>query len=122
MAAITWTMVEAFAAELSTVPASAQTDILDYVNETLAVDHFGGEDSINTKLARIYLAAHHGTITKNGSNGPAGPLLSQSTADLSRTYAAFSPAGSDALLDTTPYGKAFRSMVRRSTARCPVVL
>ena len=121
MAAITWAHVTAFAAELSTVPTAAQTDILAYVNETLAVDHLGGEDSISAKLARIYLAAHHGTVTNNGSNGPAGPLLSQSTADLSRTYAAFSPAGSDPLLDTTPYGKMFRSMVRRSTARLPLV-
>ena len=122
MADITWPMVEAFAAELSVVPVLAQTDILDYVNTVLTVSEFGGEDAIKTKMARIYLAAHYGTITKNGANGPAGAVVAESAGDLSRTYATLSGyATTDPLYDTTPYGKQFRALCRSSRAICPLV-
>ncbi len=122
MAAITWSDVLAFAPELSGVVSGAQDDIIDYVEDAIVSGEFGGESSPTYRLARIYLAAHYGTVTVNGSNGAAGPVIGESAGGLSRQYAAFSPTGSDALLDVTPYGKAFRSLLRRSPARAPFLI
>lgn len=118
--AIDWADVEGIAPELSDIPWSGRRCILAYVNNALDEDAWGGEESV--RLARIYLAAHYGTITRQGGNGPSGPVVSESVGDLSRQYAAASPMGTDPLMDTTPYGKSFRGLLRRSLARLPIVL
>lgn len=119
--AITWDQVEALDSNLSGVSVEAQDSILAYVNSILDVDVFDGASGPMTTLAEIYLAAHHGTIVVRGDER-AGPVVSESVGGLSRTYAVFSPAGSDPLLDTTPWGKAFRALVRQSAARGGMVL
>jgi hypothetical protein len=122
MASIAWTDVVDHAPELSTVDTDAQTNILAYVNTAMTVDEWGGESSPKLKLARIYLAAHYGTVTSQGGAGAAGPVTSETAGSLSREYASYSPAGSDPLLDTTPYGKAWRSLARTTKARAPQVI
>lgn len=115
MAAITWADVTAHAPELVTATGpstGAQTDILAVANDVLDVSQFGGESAAKTKLARIYYAAHFGTIDAQGSSGATGAVISESVGGLARAYAAFSPMGSDPLWDATPYGKAFRALVR----------
>ncbi len=122
MAAIIWTDVTALAPELTSVSSGAQTDLLAYVNTALKVSVFDDETGPMTRLARIYLAAHYATISQQGGAGAAGPVTGESAGGLSRQYASFSPMGSDPLFDVTPYGKAFRGLCRRSSARSPVVL
>ncbi len=122
MADITWAMVTAFAAELTVVPESAQDDILAYVNTALKVELFGGEDAPKTKLARIYMAAHYGQLTKDGAHGPAGEITGKALGPMSTSYASSSPMGTDPLWDKTTWGKQFRSMLRSSAARVPIVI
>ena len=118
MAAITWAQVVAFAAELSPVDVIAQDLILAFVNTELAPDYFGGEESSKLTLARIYYAAHLGTITKRGDSA-AGPVTGESEGGVSVQYASFSPAGSDPLMGTTSYGKQYMQLVRSSPGRLP---
>ena len=122
MADIAWSDVESFAADLSAVDADAQTDILAWVNDALVVADFGGETGPKLRLARIYLAAHSGTIVLRGGSGAAGPVVSESAGPLSRTYAAGVVSASDSLLDTTSWGKMFSLLVRTSPARAPIVI
>lgn len=122
MAAITWAAVEDLAPELSTVNADAQTEILNFVNDAFDPAALGGEASYRLRMARIYYAAHFGTVTAQGSSGAAGPVIGESAGGLSRQYASFSPAGSDPLLDSTPYGKQLRLIIRNSPARGPLVI
>lgn len=122
MADITWAMVTAFAAELTVVPDSAQTDILAHVNTALKVDLFGGEDAPKTKLARIFLAAHYGQLSLDGAHGASGEIVGKSLGPMSVSYASSSPMGTDPLWDKTTWGKQFRSLLRSSAARVPIVI
>jgi hypothetical protein len=123
MAAITWSDVVNHAAELASVDAEAQTDILSHVNTALSVSAFEGEDAPKLKLARIYLAAHFAAPTLNGVSapGPAGPLTSETLDNVSRSYAAPSFSMSSSDLSTTSHGRAYLQLVRNSLARIPRV-
>lgn len=114
MASIDWTDVTGIAAELSTVSVEGQTTILDYVNEALDPDNFGGEDSAELKLARIYLAAHHGTISKRKGNTAAA---AKKVGPLSLSYFAASES-----MQQTSYGRDFAKMVKKTVARLPLVV
>jgi hypothetical protein len=62
-------------------------------------------------LAGAYLAAHLATVTtRRGANGA---VASESVGDVSRTYAAPRGAGGEGELDSTPYGQAYRDLIRR---------
>jgi hypothetical protein len=115
MAAIVWSDVTDLVSEMSSVPLAAQPIILSLVNSYLAVDKWGGEDAPKLKTARIYLAAHLGTFARPGAAGAgAGPVISESEDDVSRAYASFNLPGLDVdpLYDTTPYGRAYRWLMR----------
>lgn len=122
MAAITWANVLDHAPELSTVDTDAQTDILAHVNTTLIPDDWGGESSPKLKLARIYLAAHMGTMITQGATNKAGPVIAESADGLSRQYGWSSSTDSDALYDSTSYGKQFRTLLMTSIGRLPIVI
>jgi len=114
MADITWANVTAFAPELSTVDEDAQTFILAYVNGDygIAVSEFDGEDGPTTRLVRIYLAAHLGTINGSGAGGAGGFVTSESAGGLSRSYStSIGLSGND--FDLTTYGKTLRGFMRR---------
>jgi hypothetical protein len=114
---ITWDDVVAIAPELSVISTDGQTIILEYVNSALVPSEWHGEGSAFLRLARIYLAAHYGTITRQQGAGPAGPVTSESAGGLSRSYAVlFAPGGSSSM-DTTPYGRSYNSLLERSPAR-----
>lgn len=116
MAAITWTNVTDFAPGLSTFDTDAQTDVLAYVNTgTFNIAHWGGEESPTLRLGRIYLAAHMATVALSGAAGGAiaGPVTAEAAGGLSRSYGSMSGLGADTLLDTTPFGRAFRELLRR---------
>lgn len=123
MASIVWNDVLALAPELSTVTAGAQTDILAHVNTALAVDVWGGEAGASTRLGRIYLAAHFGTISLQGGTGAAGPVVSESAGELSRSYAWSVQQGGTDSLESTAYGKLYKAMVQRlPKARAPILI
>lgn len=124
MAAIVWRDVEAIASELAgdAVDERAKSYILAYVNGHLAVREFGGEDSPATRLARIYLAAHFGSLASSASSGGA-TVVSESAGDLSRTYdASTSAAATGEGVGTTVYGKAYQALIRGIGARAVVIL
>ncbi len=122
MASITWTDVTNHAADLSTVTTAAQTDILAHVNTVLNVEMFGGETAPMLKLARVYLAAHYGAVWGQGAAGAAGPVVSEGMGGLQRSYAWSAMTGDPDSLSSTAYGKAFRSLVRSTLARMPMVI
>ena len=117
MTAVVWTDVTSHAPALASVVSGAQTDILAYVNAVIDPSILDGEAGARTKLARIYLAAHLGTVGKRGSAG--GPLTSESAGGISRGYGALMTG---ALLDETGFGRSYREIVRTSRARGPRVL
>lgn len=122
MADITWTHVTNFAAELADVATDARTDILAHVNTCLDVATLGGEDSALVKLARIYLAAHMGTLARPASTGEvAGPVTSESAGALARSYGSIAELSSGALYGSTEYGREFSRLVRPKVAG-PLVL
>jgi hypothetical protein len=116
---VTWADVTDFAPGLSTVAVEAQAAILAYVN---GLDpSLGGDSATMTaagRLARVYLAAHFGTVTKRGL-GAAGGLVSQSAGGLSRSYAGLTDSRS---LASTTFGALYLSIIDASPARAPVVV
>ena len=123
MAVITWVDVTNHAAELSAVVVAAQTDVLAHVNTALAVAVFGGEAAAKTKLARIYLAAHLGTLSLPSSSGAAsGAVIEEKVGDISRKYAdASSGTTAGSGLDATVYGLQFKALARTTVARFPLI-
>lgn len=120
---IAWADVLGTASELSTVSDEAQFNILAHVNTALDPDYFGGEGHPSLRLARIFMAAHIATNAKNGASGAAGPVISETLGPASRTYGW---SGASSLtgfkeLDSTPYGKQLRTLMRASPNRGPFV-
>lgn len=111
---ITWTQVIALAPELSIVNSTAQDLILGYVNVALMSAPFGGVDSAEFALARIWLAAHLGVAAKEDAF--TGQVASESAGGLARSYALPSNSGGDDY-QSTSYGRKFYAMLRRSGAR-----
>lgn len=119
MAAILWADVTDLAKELATgVPVGGQTKILALVNGKIDLD---GEDGELTKDARVYFAAHLGTLAK-AAGGAIGAVIAQAAGGLSRAYASNSPVGTDPLLDKTSYGQTFRLLCRLSPTRGPRIV
>jgi len=118
--AITWPDVVNFDSVLANVDPGAHLRILEHVNTTLKVSEFGGEDCPKLRLARIYLAAHYGTLTMRGGS-KAGPLVSQTVGPISRSYAQVMAVGGS-LFTTTSWGQAYLQLVRNSPARLPCVI
>jgi hypothetical protein len=114
VAAIVWADVEALQANLSTVSVEAQTVILEHVNEDLNPDAFGGEDVARYHLARCYLAAHLGELTRrNGAQNASSKTIGTSSITLAYAQA---QAPGDALMQTS-WGSQYAAMVRSSPLR-----
>jgi hypothetical protein len=122
MAAITWADVTAHASDLTSLALGAQTDVLGYVNEAVDPDKFGGEAAHRYKLARIYLAAHLGTVSLKRGTPAGGPLISETVGEITRMYGFSSEAAPDAIA-STGWGREYLALVRRTaTSRGPLVL
>lgn len=115
---ITWADVEIFAPELSTLLVPAQTDILAHVNSALVSSEW--RTPARLRLAQIFLAAHFGTLTNQGSTPIAGPVIKESAGGISRSYAN-PPTGTNGLERTT-YGLMYKQLLMTSAARSPLVL
>lgn len=122
MASITWTDVTNHAPALSSVVAGAQTDILAYVNLLLTVSLFGGEAAAKTKMARVYAAAHFGTLELLATNGAAGAVSSETAGGLTRTYGTTATAATDPDWGSTAHGQMFVNICRTTPARAGLLL
>lgn len=126
MAAITWANVVDFEALVSSVPVNAQNAILAYVNEHVNINAFDGEEGSDTRLARIFLAAHLGLGAVPGIGGGVGggPVASISGGDgLAVSYAVPMTSANDGDLAGTTWGRKYQSLVRRTPgARAWVLL
>lgn len=116
---ISWADVTAIAPELDDVPLAGQSVILSHANTALDEGAFDHEQ---LRAARAYLAAHMGTLTHRGGDGPGGPIESEDIPGMTLSYSVPSPAGTDPLLDRTPYGQMYRYLVRFHKKRGPVTL
>jgi len=120
MADIEWCDVVEYDQSLSEVSNGTQLVILGHVNNYLDVSLFGGEDDDTVKLLRILLAAHIGTMALRGGSGATGPISSESTGGISRSYAvAMTSSGS---LGSTTHGQTFTEIIRNSAARAPLCI
>lgn len=113
---ITWAAVVLVAPELGTVPVERQDALLADVAAQLDADALGARYDLASK----YLAAHLATVSLRGGNGPAGPVVSQSAGDLSRTFAQ-PQGGTGTSLDSTNYGREFQRLVSLSLGGLGVV-
>ena len=122
MAPIAWSDVVGYAAQMSAVSATAQQLILDYVNITMSVVNFGGEDTPKTKLARVLLACHLGACGPIGG-ATAAILTGESEGELSVSYTLPPiPIGADPFWSRTGYGLSYYAMLKSSPrARMPIV-
>ena len=107
------------APELSTLRTLAWVGILNYVNE---LDLTGlGETPTVTRLARVYLAAHFGSMTKRAGAGIAGPVTSESAGGIRRSYGLLMLPGQTGL-GATLYGQLYESILNMSNAHGPFVV
>ncbi len=124
MSAVTWADLVAKlpAAELATVAADVQADILAFVHEVLNAGRLGGEGSARLRRIRMLLAAHMATVTTPGTPGSAattGAVISESTSKISRSYA---QVMADSDFAGSSYGQEYARMIRNSPARLPMVV
>lgn len=112
MADIVWSDVTDLQSGLSTVSAGGQTKILDYVNNGLSADAFGGEDSPRWTLARCYMAAHLGSLTQRGGTGGSVSSETYGTSSVAIAYGM-----TDDGLASTAWGQAYKDMLDASPMR-----
>lgn len=112
---INWDDVTAFASEANNVADEAANAILDHVNDHFEPSNFGGEGSPKLRMARIYLAAHIGSLIGRGG-GAVGPVVSSSAGRLSRTYAVIQSANAGSY-DSTSYGSLLKALIATTPAR-----
>ena len=94
------------------------------MNSALNESIWGGSTSPRLRYARTLLAAHFGTLAFQGAGGASGgfgAVMVESAGGLSRQYASFSPNGTDPTFDKTIYGQMYRTLLRGTTARMPIV-
>lgn len=111
--------VLAFSPELSVVNSDAWVDIVAYVNEmdlTLL-----GETAQVDRMAKIFLAAHIGTMDARASNGSAGPVTSVSAGGIRRSFGLVATASGTAL-GSTRYGQMYLDIISASSANGPMVV
>jgi hypothetical protein len=118
MADITWADVTAAFPNdtaLAAVTEPAAAGPLAVANN-LAASSFGAD---TYTYARVLVAAHYASRGNGGGgSAPAGPLVSESADNISRSYAA-SAVGGSSDWSTTSYGQLYAALVRTSRARLP---
>lgn len=114
---ITWADVVGVAPASASVSAAGQALILEFVEEQLDPVTWGNR----LKAGQTYLAAHLATLpgvitALSGGGGAAGPVVSESVGQLSRSYANLTSAGSSRTsatsTDMTPHGREYLRLVR----------
>ncbi len=107
-------------AALAAIAAGAAAGPLAVANG-LSAWAFGGSTSGKYKYARVLVAAHYAMHSGSGGTPVAGPVISEATKSISRTYAQLNKnAGTD--WSSTTYGQQYAELVRTSAARWPRVM
>jgi hypothetical protein len=114
---ISWADVTARGAELSAVPLATQTAILEDVEYTLNVTVWGDKFT----MAAAYLAAHLGTVYLAGAYAPGGPISSEATAQVSRSYSVPQMQARAEDYQSTSYGRRFDALVKQLPQRWGVL-
>lgn len=125
MAAIVWADVVLIAPALSAVADGAHFPILAFVNTAFDPKVFGGEESPRLRLARMYLAAHYGTITNatgQGGGNTAGPIISETVGGVSRSYANLVGGSGSETFISTIYGRELLALLAGTSSRPGTVL
>lgn len=119
MADVTWQDVLVVAPTLASknVSPDEQSIFVNYANEKVNPESFGGEDDKRLHLARCYLAAHFAAVAATqGILGSTGPTTSQSEGSVSQSFAMLmTPLSS--LLASTMYGRMYLLLVSESGGR-----
>lgn len=118
--------VLALAPEL-TLSDQGWVEVLTYVNE-LDLSSLGESVQV-TRMARIYLAAHLGTVgrlaTTGGGTAVSGPVTSEAVGQVRRTYATTGSGSTQSAtstnLEATMYGQMYMRIIGMSAARGPLV-
>lgn len=113
---ITWADVVLVAPALSTLSTAQQNLFLSMASTTLNATELGDKYD----FACIYFCAHYGAVTKNGANGPGGPISAESTGRVSRSYSV--PSSSDEFWSSTAFGRAYQSILNSLLSRGGFVL
>lgn len=113
---ISWDDVTAIATELEGFNSDAQQLILDFVNEMFDASLF---KPTQLKLARIYLAAHLATMSGQGGDMTAGPVISETVGGITRAYANVATGGQ---FVGSSYADALQLLLNTSCARLPRVI
>lgn len=95
---------------LAALPTLTQNSILAQVNDEEVHDSTW-RIAARANRARLYLAAHLGSLASGVNSGAKGPVQSESVGSVSRSYA-LSVAQNSNPLDSTGYGKEYRRLVR----------
>lgn len=113
-----------FAPELSSIRDPAWALILKFVNDfdSTGIGGKGGDEGATLRLARIFLAAHYGTISKRSKSGAAGPVTSEAAGAVRRSYGLVALASSDAGLGSTTWGQQFQTLLLMSLAHLPFLV
>ncbi len=105
--------VLAVAPELATLPDAAWIMVLAMVN---SMKGMRCEPALR-KLALCFMAAHFGSIAGYaGSSGTTGPIVSETLANLKRTYAQGITTASNADLNRTTYGQQLLALLKFSVS------
>ncbi len=131
-----WLDVVAMVPKLSKVDVLVQTSILGYVNQigTTVMNttlSWLGDSCLNTSysiispgdlpLARVLLAAHLGLATQRGAGGASGPVTSEATGGLRRSYGLVALSPGLFGLGSTEYGMQFLAIIALSSAHGPFI-
>lgn len=111
--------VKAFAPELSVIADAAWVDLLAYVNE-MQLDCL--DTDVDRRLARIFLAAHFGTLIRLGAGGAAGPVTSESAGGVRRSYGMIATGSGSGSYATTRYGQIFADLIDGSAVGGPLLI
>ena len=111
--------VLAMAPELVDLSTFAWEDVLAYCNE-IDLGRMG-ETASTTRLLRIFLTAHMGSLALRAISGAAGPTTGESAGSLRRSYGIVSLSAAD-WLGSTMYGQQYMTILRMSVAHGPRVV
>lgn len=122
MAPIVWADVIAHATQVrggnvfALIDPVEQADLLAMANTRVNIDVFDGEDGIDTRMARIYFAAH---FAAGGTVQQRGEVISETRGKLSADFQAVAQgaAGDAGFWGTTPFGLKYYAMLQMSRAR-----
>lgn len=116
---IFWSDVLAIAPELSTISDRTAVDLIEYVNEMDLTQLC--ESAFTARLAKLYLAAHLGSLDKRANSGAAGPVVGEAAGGVRRSYGLL-PLGDATWLGSTYYGQSLMALLSMSLAHGPIVV